>query len=494
MKNIIIILFTATLLFASCDKFLDVNPKAEVINKDMFSNKQGCEDALWGLYGELKSTSLYGEYFNWGVFDALAQNFNVSNQFLPRHYLTKYNYNDSKPIIAEMWAKAYEVIGHTNNIIENLEAIDPSQFPLYNLYLGEAYGVRSMLHFDLVRTFAPHVERAGSERGIPYVTEYTFKHTPFSTVNQVYEKLIADLKKAQTLLASDVDNIAYPRVADNLIKVSFLKGRQVHFNYYAVTALLARVYWTKGDLTNARIEALKIIDSNKFPLANKDEVTNMIAGSLSLKETIWGLYSKDYFNTTLMRLGSGASWQNLTPFQAALGGNYPLPYQNIYSQYLNSNAGVDMRLNWFRPINEAGTTNYLLKPVDWLMKNASTNTPESRGLIEGISVIRSVEMYYIVAEAYLKENNKVEAARYLNLVLNSRGLTNLENRDPVIEPTIDLIYNERHKEFFGEGHRWFEMKKRNSDIISNSDLKTIPAADKIYVLPIPVEEFDYRNN
>jgi len=153
-----------------------------------------------------------------------------------------------------------------------------------------------------------------------------------------------------------------------------------------------------------------------------------------------------------------------------------------------------MRLNWFRPINEAGTTNYLLKPVDWLMKNASTNTPESRGLIEGISVIRSVEMYYIVAEAYLKENNKVEAARYLNLVLNSRGLTNLENRDPVIEPTIDLIYNERHKEFFGEGHRWFEMKKRNSDIISNSDLKTIPAADKIYVLPIPVEEFDYRNN
>ncbi len=38
------------------------------------------------------------------------------------------------------------------------------------------------------------------------------------------------------------------------------------------------------------------------------------------------------------------------------------------------------------------------------------------------------------------------------------------------------------------------MKKMNMDIISNTELKTIPASDQIYVLPIPVEEFDYRNN
>jgi len=494
MKKYIILLLAGCSLFVSCDKFLDVNPKAEVINDDMFSNKQGCEDALWGLYGELKETSLYGEYFNWGVFDALAQNFSVSSQFLPRHYLTKYNYNDSKEIMSVMWTKAYEVIGHSNNVIENLEKIEPAKYPLYNLYLGEAYGIRSMLLFDLVRTFAPHVERAGTQRGIPYVTAYTFKHTEFSTVNKVYENLISDLKKAQVLLESDKDNIIYPRVLDNLIKSSFLKGRQVHFNYYAVTALLARVYWTKGDLANARTEALKVIDSNKFPLASKDEITNLVAGSLSVKETIWGIYSKDYFNTTQLRLASGASWSSMNPFQAALGGSYLLPYQNIYSQYLNSNSGVDMRLNWFRPLYDGGTTNYLLKNVDWLMKSTSTNTPESRGLIEGISVLRSVEMYYIVAEAYLAESNKAEAGRYLNMVLNSRGLTNLESRDPVLEPSIELLYNERHKEFFGEGTRWFDMKKKNMDIISNTDYKTLPASDLIYVLPIPVEEFDYRNN
>ncbi len=254
------------------------------------------------------------------------------------------------------------------------------------------------------------------------------------------------------------------------------------------------MYWTKGDLVKARTEALKVIDSNKFPLAAKDEIPNLIAGSLSVKETIWGIYSKDYFNTTQLRLASGASWLSMTPFQAALGGSYHLPYQNIYSQYLNSNAGVDMRLNWFRPLYDGGTTNNLLKNVDWLMMTTPTNTPESRGLIEGISILRSVEMYYIVAEAYLTESNKAEAGRYLNMVLNSRGLTSLESRDPVLEPSMELLYNERHKEFFGEGIRWFDMKKRNMDIISNTDYTTLPASDLIYVLPIPVEEFDYRNN
>ena len=103
-----------------------------------------------------------------------------------------------------------------------------------------------MLLFDLVRTFAPHVERSGDQRGIPYVTEYSFKHTPFSTVSEVYEMLITDLKKAQSLLEQDINNISYPRTDDTDIKLSFLKGRQIHFNYYAATALLARVYWTRG--------------------------------------------------------------------------------------------------------------------------------------------------------------------------------------------------------------------------------------------------------
>lgn len=492
MKKIVTLIFAATLLL-SCDKFLDINPKAEVINKEMFSTRQGCEDALWGVYGDLRSTKLYGEYLSWGIFEPLAQNLQVSTQFSSRHPLTKYNYNDVKPILKDIWQKGYEVIGYTNNIITNLEAMSPNSYPLYNLYLGEAYGIRSALLFDLVRTFAADAKRGATLQGIPYVTEYSYKHTPFSTVGEVYQKLVADLKKAQQLLEADKANITFPRTKEAEIAHSFLKGRELHFNYYAATALLARVYWTMGDLTNAKTEAQKVIDSNLFPLVSKDEVTNIIAGALSAKETIWGLYSTDYFSTTQTRLASGASWANMTPYQTSLGGNYPLPYVNVYSQYLNNNAGVDMRLNWFRPITNGGTINYCLKSADWARINTSTNTPEGRGQLEGISLLRSVEMYYIVAEALLEQGNKTEAARYINMVLTSRGLTALSERVPALEPTIELLYNERHKEFFGEGMRWFEMKKRNMDIVSNTEFKTLPASDKIYILPIPTEEFENRN-
>ena len=493
MKKIFTIIIASTLLL-SCDKFLDVNPKAEVVNSDMFSDRQGCEDALWGVYGELKSTALYGEYFNWGVFEALSQNMQVSGQFTSRHPLSRYNYNDAMPILNDMWSKAYQVVGHANNIIENLEAKEPGTFPLLDLYIGEAYGVRAMLLFDLVRSFAPHVQSGGAQRGIPYVTEYSFKHTPFSTVSEVYDKLIADLKKAQTLLEADKEYVKFPRPLDSDVKQSFLKGRQIHFNYYAATALLARVYWTKGDLENARAEALKVIESGKFPLAEKDEITNLTAGALSQKETIWGLYSTDYFEIAQLRLASGSSWSNMVPFQPSLGGSYLMPYSGIYSQNLNNNAGVDMRLNWFRPIFDGGTTNFCLKNVDWMRISTPGLTPESNGLLEGISLIRSVEMYYIVAEVFLYESNMAEATRYINMVLNSRGLTNLESRMPVLEVSMELLYNERHKEFFGEGQRWFDMKKNNMEIVSNTEFRTIPASDQIYVLPIPVEEFEYRNN
>ena len=56
-----------------------------------------------------------------------------------------------------------------------------------------------------------------------------------------------------------------------------------------------------------------------------------------------------------------------------------------------------------------------------------------------------------------------------------------------------MIFNEYHKEMFGEGQVWYNMKRLNKDINSNLDVKVIPASEDIYVIPIPQAEFDYRN-
>lgn len=489
--NIIYSLFLVV-FFTSCSNFLDVNPKAEVVNDDMFDNVQGCEDAITGIYGKLKKNEMYGEYYNWGVFDILSQDLDCGPQVTPQYYLTLYNYKETATILEAMWKEPYEIIGYINNAIFNLEKKTAGTFPYLNLYKGELYALRAMLHFDLVKCFAPHVEIKGDAQGIPYVTEYSFKHTPFSTVREVYEKIITDLKTAQTNLEEDKNNLSWPRNDTDDKITNFLKYRQTHMNYYATTGLLARVLRMKGDYNAARTEALKVINSKCFPLASKDEIVSLVAGNLSSKETLFGIYSTRYVETTKLRLYDGASWTSYAPYQTSTGGQFLFDYQEIYSADLGENAGLDNRLSWIRSLELGGTRKHLLKNVDVTYIENAQMSPTYRKLIDGISLIRVPEMYYIVAEAYIRENNLSEAANYINAVLLSRGLTRLEDRTPQLTPSLDLLYSERYKELYGEGQRWFDMKKLNLNIRSNTELKEIAASDVLYVFPIPEKEFEYR--
>lgn len=97
-----------------------------------------------------------------------------------------------------MWSASYLVISYLNNIIENLDGKNVKDFKYYNLYRGEALGLRAAIHFDLLRLFAVHVnstDENAKAKAIPYVTKYTFKVTPFSSVEEVYEKTLQNLKR-----------------------------------------------------------------------------------------------------------------------------------------------------------------------------------------------------------------------------------------------------------------------------------------------------------
>lgn len=480
------------LILNSCDDFLDVNPDSEVVNDDLFSNAEGVEDALNGIYSSLNKENLYGKKLAWELPEVLSQDLNGPTPILYTQLAT-YNYNDASTFINSLWKDMYQTIGYTNNVILNLEEKNSDIFPHYDLYLGEAYGLRGFLHFELLRLFAPHIENgAATAQGIPYVKTYTFEPTPFSTVSDTYDAVISDLKRAQDLLIMDEMYMTYPRADHTSDQLqNFLKGREIHFNYYAATAALARVYRMKGDLDDAKIEALKIINSGKFPLASADKIVNLVAGTLSPSESIFGLYSNEYIQTTEATLFNTTSSAGFAPYQSESGGNPLQEFRDVYNQYLNANSGTDFRLQWFRRAFEGASMFNVLKVVDVLQINTGI-PPASRGLLPGISMIRVPEMYYIVAEAELENGNTSEATAVLNQVLLSRGLAKLENRDPAIIPDLDFLYNERHKELFSEGQRWFDMKKRHMDIISNEELKIIPASDKIYVLPIPTEEFELR--
>ena len=482
MKITTIILSCAIAFCAtSCDSFLDVRPKAEKIESDLFKNAKGFEDAIYGVYGSLAQTSLYGQDLLWGVPEILAQNLECGSSAMEA--LSKYDYTGNDELrsrFTTIWTAAYKSIGFANNILEQLKDWSPESLPLYNLYKGEMLGVRAYLHFDLLRLFASMNMDA---EGIPYVATYNATVKPFYKVGKVYELILADLIEAEKALLEEENAIVYPR--NNSRYNKFQNYRETHFNLYAVRALMARVYWMKGDMPNAAKYASNVIDSKKFPLVNESEVKDFLAGVISPKETIFGVYAPKYVETCESLLLNTMSYVSFNPYYDGTGSTHLLPYDKLFNLDVEGTS-QDYRRTHFRT---SGGMAMCLKLVDYYTIEESSAPEERKNLIAGVSLMRISEMYLIAAEALLQTNYDL-AFDYFNQEITSRGLTPLRSDQTL---TLDRIYNEYHKELYCEGQMWYNMKRLNKDIVSNAETKTIPGSDKVYVIPIPEEEYEYRD-
>ncbi|MCM1076174.1 MAG: RagB/SusD family nutrient uptake outer membrane protein [Bacteroides sp.] len=472
-KTYLTLLCLGALLATSCDDYLDVRPKGEKVENEIFDSAKGFEDAIYGVYGYMSSESTYGKNLVWGVPEILAQNLHSGRTGSAFDDLGKYKFTENsqlRSVFSQIWKTAYENIGYANNILQNLEKRSASDFHLYNLYKGEMLGVRAMLHFDLLRLFAS-VDK--EKRGIPYVKTFDFSVKPFSTVGECLDFIVADLLEAEKLMAED-ETIVYPR--DDAQYEEFNRYRETHMNLYAVKALLARAYWYMGNQERAAYYAQEVINSGRFPLVDITEIQTYMAGVLSPKETIFGVYSVNYLQTSTDCLYTWSSnYDTYIPFTN---------YADIYNLDVPATA-QDYRRTHFREDTSAGVKCF--KMVDYLTieNNGISTRPQ---LIAGITLIHSSEMYLIAADALLNSNYPL-ALKYYNEEIASRGLTPLRDSETL---TADMIFNEYRKEMFCEGQHWYNMKRLKRNIESNNENRTIEASDVVYVLPIPEEEFEFR--
>ncbi len=104
----------------------------------------------------------------------------------------------------------------------------------------------------------------------------------------MYEKIIADLKEAETCLAED--ETLMPKIRKGGEK-GFTGAENYIFNLYAAQAMLARVYWMKGIWKTQKKYANKVIQSEKFQFVNQEDLSTFMKRRISLSETIWGLYT-----------------------------------------------------------------------------------------------------------------------------------------------------------------------------------------------------------
>ena len=452
-------------LATSCDNFLDVHPKGEIVGKDLLSERKGFENALYGVYASMRNDKAYGAYMTYYVMDVLAQYFNCpGNSDITDLSAFKYKENpEVTKVFSDIWSTMYQNISYANNILVNLENQSPETLEFYDIYKGEALGLRAYMHFDLLRLYADQATDAKT-RGIVYNTAFSLKPSDILPKTKVYERIIADLRAAEKLL----DNEKLYEAASP--EDGFFLDQSIHFN------LQARVYLTQGNIDSAFYYADKVIREGGLELVEKTEIAGDVIGALSQKETIFGLYAKESFYTrTKEDLYDAVSFKSLNP------------WNGIATVYQQGGGENDYRwAAWFQTISN---NLRFVKLTDPYQLSTGNNRPA--GQIPGVNLIRLPEMYYIAAECLLRKNDP-KAADYFNAVLESRGLVALDDRIPAESLTIEKITQERYKEFVGEGQTFFNMKRLNLDIQAITG-EILPAANSIYTVPVPEEEFNYRN-
>lgn len=286
------------LTLAACNDWLDVDPKSQVKDKDLFSSEMGFKEALSGVYSIMTQEYLYGKEMTFGMLGVLGQEWDSQ----PTDYTDdlNYKYENTRPEVRidSLWCGLYNAIANTNKLLEEIEGKESMFTGInYDMIKGEALALRGFLHFDLLRLFGASYAENPKKAAIPYVTAYTSNIYPQDSVGGVITKVLGDLTASLDYLKNDP--ILTGKIVTETDDNGYLLNRQVHLNYYAVKGLMARVYLYKKDYQNAALCASEVIESGRFEWVKQENLTNAKMADLTFS-------TEHLFALNVVNLGSRA--------------------------------------------------------------------------------------------------------------------------------------------------------------------------------------------
>ena len=489
------------LLLGSCNKWLTVNPSDKVSEKDLLSNVDGFHNRTNGIYRLMAGGDMYGKELTWGFVDALAQYYDgysypVDGGLYDDVADYEYNYTTTKPVIESMWDNAFNAIANCNTLIKDINHADPEMFlekdAERRLIHGEALGLRAMLHFDMLRLFAPSVKKDDGAKYIPYVTEFPVLIPKFITVDEVLENVVADLLLAEKYTATfDTLNVGGIKDVSSRLEKSrshvspFLNSRGFRLNHYAIKALLARVYLYKGgdeDKVNALKYATEIIN-----LHQNDEWFDFTSdyharAKYNVKlydDVIFALYSNTFDDLVSEINPDSRGFLTLNDYDNIFPGEDGRVTIDNDDEVID-NREYRAKYQWGRTSDD----NYDYPFPDKLLPADDQESQDGVHCNTMQPMIRLSEMYYIAAECSMKTNPTL-AEDYLGLVREERGVNNWEVTFESESNFLQLILNDVRRENFGEGQVFYfykrlDMKIRKGD---SGDDEIYPGEK--YVLPRP---------
>lgn len=449
------------LSMTSCNDWLSVQPADQVEDTELLSSQTGFKEALAGVYSSMVGDKTYSKELMFGAIGVLANEWdNVPTEYQD---FQKYDYSATMPTntIANIWSANYNSIANANNILKH---IDGKQGLFtgdnYAIIKGEALGLRAFLHFDLLRCFGVSYAVNPDMPSIPYCTDFTYRVFPQLKVREVVDKILADLSEAESLLK--VDPILTGRTVTELDDAGYLINRTVHFNYYAVKALQARVYMWCGRYDDAYNAAKTVYDADRFSWTTQEELSSGDDRSF-VNEQVFALN-----NVNLSTLGD-------TYFNEDSNRNSFSILRDTQFAYFD-NETSDLRYLFAFKNGETGElvdNRYCTKFTE--------STADDTWYYSKMPMMRISEMLLIMAEVQYRNNGSG-----LDEINELRAARNVLPLDGMSEQFLDYLVKEYRRELIAEGQYFFLLKRLNITYIPGTDIDAV--ANKSYTFPLPLAE------
>ncbi|MFM2145825.1 MAG: hypothetical protein RL732_661, partial [Bacteroidota bacterium] len=427
------------LFTASCEKRLDIAPFQSIPADKALLTESDVLGTLVGAYDGVSSAASYGgDIMVLNDLIGNRDNIRFTGTFagLSDAYNTAMTANNS--FAASTWIAAYNNINRCNYVLSALDKV-VSTPAKKSAVEGEALFLRASMYFELVRLFGKTYGDGdyASNPGVPLVLNPTTSlkeedYKPRASVKAIYDQVVADLTKAESLLPSSNSRYA---------------------TKWAAAAQLSRVYLMLKNYPAARDAANRVIaGSGKSlnPVFANLWFTYINFGGVTPTEYVFyikvtnqdGVNSLNtYFGRTISSI-PGTAGRSDCKVQAA--------HYNLYE-------ATDARKAFFIV---SGGNRYTQKHLD---------------RFGDVPVIRLAEMYLTRAEANFRENTTVGAAPLddINRIRARSGLA------PLASLTLDQITKERFLELAFEGHYLHEAKRLQKNVGVN------PWNSPKLILPIP---------
>jgi hypothetical protein len=445
----LLILFVAA---ASCTK-LDLKPTDIIDPNKAFRNISDINLGVIGVYAamdytQISMTSTVSDEATFPTENTVGN----SDAF-------RWLYNPSSGSVTSFYSECYRAIDRANRTLEAIASLGftGNDAVLADRYKGELLALRAYLHFEVLRAYASSYQTGAL--GVPYMKKSVIGYPPRDNFETVVAAAKADLTEAKVLLPTGLTD----------------KSRITRL---AVSAIQARIALYEKAWADAITYSTEVISA--VPLATKAQFPGIWTDA-NESEVIW----------KLKRVGTTDS--------------------RIGDFYYRQTGGIVLYAPSFKLIGTFDQVNDIRFPAyikydptrtgiksQYLVNKYIGGTSTAPGLAD-IKLFRTGEMYLIRAEA--KAESGGDGAADLN-ALRAARINNYVNATFVDQPTlIDAIMTERFKELAFEGHRFYDLRRRNmpvqrpaQDAVNASGAVLLNPVQAQYVFPIPASEILINKN